>query len=111
MATDLPGSRRGSKGWGAEPPPAVHVLWTPRDLATSYQVSTRTVARWRKMGAPSILLPGDGPRRAVRFDPEAIAAWVAAQQDPPSSQPRRRGRPRRQVPDFSATISPSWPNR
>lgn len=70
-------------------------------MAGAYGVSIRTAEIWRRHGLPALVLPGrGGAGKAVRFEPAAVAAWLAAQQQdaaPAEAPPRKRGRPRRVV--------------
>lgn len=49
---------------------------TPEDLGRQWQVSTGTLANWRtnKTGPAFIRIGG-----LVRYHPEAVASWLAAQ--------------------------------
>jgi excisionase family DNA binding protein len=54
-------------------------LLTARELAERLGVSTETTLRWTRRGAlPAIRLPSG----AVRFDEDAIDAWMVARATP-----------------------------
>lgn len=80
-------------------------LLVEREAAALLRIHPRTVKRWRlEGGLPYIVLAPIGRRRpAIRYDADALRAWVAARTHgevavAPEPTPRRRGRPRRQVP-------------
>jgi phage terminase Nu1 subunit (DNA packaging protein) len=64
-------------------------------VAGAYGVSLRLAETWRRLGMPGILFPGRGAVQAaksVRYDPEAVAAWLAGrQQDAPAAARADRG--------------------
>lgn len=55
----------------------IESLWTPRECASFLRLAEATLAqlRWRGGGPPYCKLNGG----AVRYQPEAVREWVAAQ--------------------------------
>ena len=68
------------------PKPAVPPLWTTKDLAVRLDVHPDTPRRWRKEGGdagpPFIKLPKGG----VRYDADAVEAWLAKRRRKSTSQ-------------------------
>lgn len=86
-------------------------LLVEREAAALLRIHARTLKRWRlEGGLPYVVLAPVGRRRpAIRYDREALRAWVAARSHGEAltaagPEPervkvvRRRGRPRRTVP-------------
>lgn len=55
-------------------------LLTVAEVAERLNVSRWTIYEWRtkRVGPPAIVI-----NRAVRFDPDAVAAWIAARAEEP----------------------------
>lgn len=80
-------------------------LLTEAEVAQLLRIHVRTLKRWREeRGLPHLRL-GPTSHSAVRYDPEAVDAWLRAQMHgkvpaplPPAPVRRRPGRPRGTVP-------------
>ena len=68
-------------------------LQTARQLAKVHHVSEMAIHLWREKGLPCVVIPGT-VRPAVRFVPEDVRAWLAAQHAARVLN-RVRGRPTR----------------
>lgn len=69
------------------------------ELAAFLSVSPRQIYRLRDRGLPVVVI-GES---AIRFDPAAVEAWIAAHQPPAAAKPPR-GRPRRPFPGAEARL-------